>query len=210
MLDNALMLRLCARYVLRDGERIERAREWPGRVAALVHTDAGRVFLVEPSTDLALARAPWVAEVVVAQLQADCGGPAGEGAFVVFSDGRAMSLTDPGAVAYLAGALHTGMDPVAYAEVLLRWHPWTRAERGLGLRPDEPSGQGAPADLAPPVLEPSGSGRRLVFHSWSRYAHGPHGALRLDAHEWTVDVPYEGLAHWSRRPVVGSVPAVTR
>lgn len=211
VLDDALLLELYAHHVLRPGEQVDRVTRWPGRVGALVRTTAGRADLVAPSAGLRLREAPWVDEVVVAEPMGDCAsGRGGERAFVVFHDGRSLSLSDPGAVAYLAGALHSGLDPVAYAEVLVRWHPWSAARRGLVLHPGElreQAGRRDLPDLPPPVVETTETGRRLRFSSWSRYARVPGGRPHLDAVTWAVDVPYEGLARWTRSLVLEGVPA---
>jgi len=207
-LDDALLLDLCARHVLRPGEHPAHVTRWPGREGLLLRTTAARAFLVLPSADLRLRSAPWVAEVVVAEPLDGCTGGASERGFAVFTDGRSMSLNDPGAVAFLAGALHHGLDPLAYAEILLRWHPWTAADRGLVLHPGELRRQAARPDLpdlALPVLQAHRTGRRLHFASWSRHAQVPGGRPRVDAFAWTVDVPYEGRTRWTRSVVLAGV-----
>lgn len=158
-MPTTLLVDLCDHYVLHADERVVRTREWPGRVAAVVHTSAGRAFLVAPSVDFRLREAPWVEEVILVRPLTGCTDePARTSGFVVFTDGRSMSLTDRGAVAFLAGALHTGLDPVAYAEVLVAWHSGTSAPTGVVLHPDQVGGPGPPRDrpgLGAPTVAPT-------------------------------------------------------
>lgn len=213
-LDTARMVELCARYVLRAGERVARVHEWPGRVAAVVHTSAERSYLVLPSGDFRLGDAPWVDEVVVARPLTACTDLAtATTGFAVFNDGRSMSLTDRGAVAFLGGALHSGLDPVAYAEVLTAWHSGTRGSR-VAVRTDELGAPGSRLGLGPPGTVDTSTGLRLDFHSWVARPGRTESPSSVDVRAWSVDVPYEGLARWRSQLVaeglvVPSEPAPT-
>jgi hypothetical protein len=202
-----LMLDLFARYVLEPGERIESTRVWPGGSAVAVHTDA-RSFRIRPNSGLLLREAPWVEAVVLARrVDLEIGGRPETHAVVAEVGGGAVYLNDAGQVAELGPRVHRDLDPRAYAEVLVEYHPWSRAWPTLILdRAQLRSQFGHPElpDAEPPSVRPTQTGLELSFLSAAvsapQYAKGD-----LTVYAWTVDVPRDAPARWRRRPMLEGV-----
>jgi hypothetical protein len=93
------------------------------------------------------------------------------------------------------------MDPVAYAEILVGFHPYSSAYRAVITEPDglrREFGQAELPDVAPPYSQLSAAGVTLTFSSFARYR-WPGGAPMLDLSEWTVDAPTAAAATWESR-----------
>src|SRR4029453_2754344 len=123
---------------------------------------------------------------------------------ILVETGRgALYLNDPATVADLGRRLHTGLDPAAYAQVLVEYPPWSRASRALirsrtQLRewfgnPDLP-------ECEPPSLRSTGEGLELSFCSSAAYAVEQYGPSALDVYAWQVEAPPDAPARWQRRP----------
>jgi hypothetical protein len=210
LITNSLMIDLLRRHVLWPGEQIERIKEWPGDVAVAVTTDQ-RYFRMKPDTRMSVGQVPWASGLVIAtrgDLEYE-GLPETEG-ILLLADGASVHLNDPQAVAQLGRQLGSDLDPVAFAEVLVAWHPWTTAATSLLLEPDQLRHELDRPDLptfAPPVLRAVDGGVVLTFFSSMLHARDLGANTLLTVYEWTVLVPTGSPARWERRVVLDAVPA---
>lgn len=206
---NELMVSLLGQYVLWGDERIERTKEWPGQGGVAV-TTSQRYFLLELDTRLLIGQAPGMAGVVVATRQdLELEGLPETFGLLVLVGGESVYLNDPAAVAGLGRGLESGLDPVAFAQILVEWHPWTSAVRYVLAERDQLSRATGRSDLPryePPMVRPTGTGVELSFFSAEQYPTALGGSRQLDVFEWTVTVPSGGPAQWNRRPVLENVP----
>jgi hypothetical protein len=174
------LLELFDRYG-RRGEQVRSVTRWPDGV--LVQTDRRLLSIRVDRAGLAAARAPWVAALVLIEREDTGGHGAREtDAVLVGTDGREHHLNDPAVVAGLGAHL----DPSAYAEVLVSYHPWTAGRREL-----DPS--------RPPAVRPVAGGRQLTFFSTETWSPAPGAPPRGAVYSWTVDLPADGATHWDRR-----------
>jgi hypothetical protein len=210
MITNDVLLDLLRRHVLWPGEQIKGVKDWPGEVGVAV-TTSQRYFSVDVDHRMLLGQAPWVAGVVIAtrgDLEYE-GLPETDGVLVL-GDGRSVSLTDPDAVAELGRRLESDLDPAAFAEVLVAWHPWTTAATSVLLERDQLRRQLDRPDLPtfePPQLYPVDGGLVLTFFSSMLHVHDLGANTLLTVYEWTVLVPTGSPARWERRAVLDAVRA---
>ena len=200
--SNRAILELVQRHVLWDGEEVQRVREWPDGLALAT---SFRHFAGGPEPDAwAVSREAWVRDVVVVTRDdlAVEGQPERFG-FLVLGSGDDVFLNDPAAVAELGGRLADGMEPAGYAELLVQFHPYSSAVRGVVTSPGELRlrfGRDHLPDAEPPRVRRTSAGLDLTFSSYARYR-GIGGSALLDVLEWTVEVPAGEPARWSTRPV---------
>lgn len=198
MTSNAVILDLMKRHVLWDDEEVERVREWPDGLALttrLRHFVAGS----EPD-DWLVSREDWVDDVVIATRDDLIieGQPERFG-FLLLSGGGDVYLNDEAAVAELGRRLADGIDPVAYAEILVQLHPYSSAVRAVLTESDQlrrQFGQDDLPDVEPPRTERTPEGLALTFCSSCRYFRLIGGSPLLDLTEWTVTVPVGEPARW--------------
>ena len=186
MTSNAAILDLVRRHVLWAGEEVEHVRDWPDGLAL---TTSFRHLAGGPEPDAwAVGRAPWVLDVVVLTRDdlAVEGVPERYG-FLLLADGTDVALHDPAAVTELGRRLLEDLDPLAYAEILVQFHPHSSAERGVETD-------------RPPWSRRTPDGLTVGFRSVARHR-SARGATLTDRTEWTVEVPVGGPARWSTRPV---------
>jgi hypothetical protein len=197
---NETIVELMRRHVLDADEQVVRIKNWPDGIA--LTTDL-RHFVAGPEpADWSVSQESWADDVVIA-IRDDLiveGEPERFG-FLMLTDGSEVYLNDEAAVADLGRRLATGMDPVAYAEILVGFHPYSSAYRGVITEPDglhREFGQADLPDVAPPYSRRSAAGVTLTFSSFARYR-WPGGAPMLDLSEWTVDAPTAAAATWESR-----------
>jgi hypothetical protein len=114
-------------HVLEEGDRVTGFEPWECGRTALVRT-RWRRYTVEVRADwLLIGREPWVDAVLVAtRMDQDLCAPPDAAVLLVRADGGVVRLDDAGAVAELGRRVHADLDPVAYADVLARFHPASR------------------------------------------------------------------------------------
>jgi hypothetical protein len=197
---NDTIVELMKRHVLRDGEQVVRVKNWPDGLA--LTTDL-RHFVAGPEPAAwAISAQPWVQDVVIAtrdDLLVE--GQPEQFGFVLLADGSAVYLNDPAAVADLGTRLTDGLDPRAYAQILVAFHPYSSAFRAALSEPDELRrvlGDSELPEVEPLRLNGTPDGARLTFTSFARYTR-PGSAPQVDLLEWTVDVPAGQPARWNTR-----------
>jgi hypothetical protein len=210
MITNDVLIDLLRRHVLQPGEQIERTKEWPGDIAVAVTTNQ-RYFRVKPDTSMLASQSPWVSGLVIAtrgDLEYE-GLPETDG-ILVLADGASVYLNDPAAVAELGRWLESDLDPVAFAEILVAWHPWTTAATEVIVEPDQVQRALDRSDLPtfePPTISPIDGGLVLTFFSSMLHARDLGANTLLTVYEWTVLIPTGEPARWERRVVLDAVPA---
>jgi hypothetical protein len=201
MITTGTLLEL-AGIVIRPDEAITSAKEFPDGPAVSVQTPE-RILLVQVVRDwLRIGSAPGVAGVVtVTREDVD---HAGERVFLLLDDETPIDLDDPGAMAELGRALRFGgLDPLAYAEILVERHWPAPGPREVIVDPQAWAlsvGRSGPPVQAPRVWDDEQGDRWLAFYA-SRQdtdATGPDVTL------WSVRVPPDGQATWLRRPAAGA------
>ncbi|WP_158886822.1 hypothetical protein [Amycolatopsis anabasis] len=187
-------------------EAVRRAVQTPGGEELTVETNqAEYVVRVRPKF-LRLGSEPWIRTLVVAERtdRPPAGAPE---TFVVAvqRDGQALPLYKKPVVATLGKRLHDGLDPVAYGEVLARYHPWTSAWVDVITVPRQLTREFGGTDLpAPPLplLTASGEALRLTFHSREIHRTGSGGSRVLSIRSWEVRSWRDRPASWSSELVV--------
>ncbi|GAA5188665.1 hypothetical protein GCM10023322_39860 [Rugosimonospora acidiphila] len=131
-------------------------------------------------------------------------------------DGGEHFLNDRVVLAGLGARLATGLDPLAYAELLAALYTDDKGERAVhrsgrpGYLIDEPEEfwsrypEVDPGLISAPVVRREGDTTVLEFLSSRRHPVGL--TLLLDVVAWTVTVPDGGPATWTRRSVVRRQP----
>ena len=210
MITNDVLLDLLRRHVLWPGERINAVKDWPGEVGVEVTTNQ-RYFSVDLDKRMLVGRAPQVTGVMIAtrgDLEYE-GLPEKEG-ILVLADGTSVYLNDPAAVAELGRWLESDLDPVAFAEILVAWHPWTTAATEVIAEPDQVQRALDRSDLPtfePPTISPIDGGLVLTFFSSMLHARDLGANTLLTVYEWTVLIPTGEPARWERRTVLDAVRA---
>lgn len=206
MTSNERIVELMSRYVLAPDEEIVRVRDWSDGIAV---TSARRHFVVgSESSEWAIGREPWVDDVVIAtrdDVLVD--GQQERYGFLIHADGRAIYLNDRVAVADLGGRCAAGMDPIAFAEILVEFHPYSAAWRRVIVEPDGLQRTFAQRDLPPvePVrLLKSPLGAVMTFSSFARHRRAD-GTAELDILRWTVEIPPEQPARWKCVPYISQL-----
>jgi hypothetical protein len=199
MTANDTIVELMKRHVLWDDEPVVRVRNWPDGLAL---TTEFRHFVAGSSAqaDWLIGAEDWVEDIVVAtrdDLMLE--GQRERFGFLLRADGSEVYLNDRAAVADLGRRLADGMDPVAYAEILVQLHPYSSAIRSVLVAPDQLRKIYRQQDLPiieTPAVRQSPDGLHLTFVSSSRYRR-PGGAPLLDLTKWSVRVPADGPATWT-------------
>jgi hypothetical protein len=210
VINNEILLELFNRYVRFDGETVTDVKTWPDSLGVVVATE-GRLLSVRSDSDfLQLGREPWVdALVVVEREDVLSHGQHETDAIVIGTDARGHHLNDPTAVAELGQRVGTDIDPAAFAEVLVAYHPWSVARRELVRSADQLStrlGITAGPEVGPPAEVPANNALALAFFSTAVYAPMLGAPLRCDVYQWRVDIPRGGNAVWGRRLVAEKLP----
>jgi hypothetical protein len=198
--SNETIVELIKGHVLQDAEQVVRVKNWPDGLA--LTTDRRHFVAGSESPEWSVSNEEWVDDVVIAtrdDLIVE-GQPERFG-FLVLSDGGYIYVNDRDAVADLGRRLADGMDPEAYAQILVAFHPYSSALRGVlteadGLR--QALGQPDLPDVAPLTLQRSSDGVTLTFSSFVRYVR-PGESPMVDVLEWQVEVPTGQPARWSAR-----------
>jgi len=208
---NAVIVDLMKRYVLRADEEVERARLWPDGLALTTSIGRHMVAGSEPGAWL-VSQEEWVDDVVIADRDdlIVCGGgnPPERHAFLLLADGGDVYVNDPAAVAELGRRLAGDINPTAYAELLVEFHPYSSAVRKVLSRPDELRqliGHEDVPDIEPPRVRQTQAGLLLTFSSTCQYRWPLEGPL-LDLMTWTVQVPSGEPAQWKSQLVAQRLP----
>ncbi|GIJ67880.1 hypothetical protein [Virgisporangium ochraceum] len=201
------LIELVREAVLPPDEAVTWAKEFPDGPAVSVRT-AERILFAQTTDDWSVGRAPWVAAVVVVTREdEDTHGPPSRRMFLLLDDGSPLDLDDPRQVAGLGRALRDdGLDPLAYAEILIERHWPGPGPRAVVTDPREwraalPAGAPEPPPVqAPRVFDDEHGDRWVAFHAARQDpdAAGPEVTL------WSVRVPPTGPATWLRRPAAYS------
>jgi hypothetical protein len=202
VIDNDLLLTLFSRHVLLPGERIEAVKTWPDALGVMVETD-GRFVSVRADPDfLRAGHAPWVDALVVVQREdVLTHGERETDAILLDGAGRSYHLNDAATAANLGRRVGADLDPVAYAEILLAYHPFSVARRDLVTSPDHLTtrlGIVAGPEVAAPDHRATPAGAALTFYSTAVYAPMLGAPLRCDVHHWQVALPAGAPATWTR------------
>lgn len=211
MIDTVTMLDLLRTHLLWEDETVGDVTEWPD--GWRVRTSA-REYTIGPETEWRIVAEPWVEELLMAvreDIRIIGGGARSTDGLLRLTDGSTVYLNDAAAVAELGRRLLDGMDPVAYAEILVEFHPWTAARRAPLVDPQDLRRRYDRQDLplvAVPALVLTSGGAELVFSSYRQYALGLGGELLLDIVEWRVVVPADGPATWTNRTTIEGLPAL--
>lgn len=203
MLDRDVAADLLRRHVLWPGEGIESASD------AVVATALRRFAVAAEREDWLVGAETWVADVIVAT-RTDLlvhGQPERFG-FLLLADGGEVYVNDADALAALGARLPDGLDPVAYAELLVQFHPYSSAVRTVLVGADDLRQQhdraGLPA-VTPFRTDATDGEVRLTFTSSIRYRRPLIGTL-VDLADWTVTVPAAGPARWMSRLTAQGIP----
>jgi len=199
MAANDTIVDLIKRHVLWDDEPVVRVRNWPDGLAL---TTDFRHFVAGSSarTDWLVGAEDWVDDIVVAtrdDLMLE--GQRERFGFLLPADGGEIYLNDRAAVALLGRRLADGLDPVAYAEILVQFHPYSSAIRSVLIAPEQLRQFYRQQDLPvieTPAVRQEPDGLHLTFVSSSQYRR-PGGAPLLDLTQWSVHVPTDGPAGWT-------------
>jgi hypothetical protein len=180
VVGNEELVELFDRYARLPGEQVEQLTSWSGVTGVLVRTDRRLLSLRVDPAALSAAKEPWVAALVVLEREDLLGhGEHETHAVLLGRDGRDHHLNDPAAVA----ALGAHLDPAAFAEILVAYHPWSPARRELSTEP---------------AVTRVAGGRRMTFWSTEVSAPAPGALLRTAAFRWQVELPDGGPARWDR------------
>jgi hypothetical protein len=206
MLAAPVVADLFQRHVLWSGEEIEKIQE---QYDELTLTTRLRHFVIgSERDDWRVGVDNGIRDVVIATRDdlVIHGQPERFG-FLLLSDGRDVYVNDAESFADLGTRLLDGMDPIAYAELLVRFHPYSNATRAVLTRPHDLQRIYQRDDL--PAVSPFRSHRTphgvtLMFTSSIRYRRAATGTL-LDLADWTVTVPVEGPARWESRLTVAGI-----
>ncbi|GAA5196396.1 hypothetical protein GCM10023322_65220 [Rugosimonospora acidiphila] len=135
-------------------------------------------------------------------------------------DGGEHFLNDRAVLAGLGARLATGLDPLAYAELLAALYTDDDGRRAVhhtgrpGYLLDDPETFASrypevdPGLISAPVVRRDGDTTVLEFLSHRQ--HPVELTLLLDVVAWTVTVPDGAPATWTRRPVVRELPLPPR
>ncbi|HEX3816498.1 MAG TPA: hypothetical protein VHX59_26955 [Mycobacteriales bacterium] len=207
MTSNETILELLQRHVTQDGEQTVRVKHWPDGVALTTNL---RHFVAGPEpADWSVSAEQWADDVVIA-IRDDIiieGEPERFG-FLLLAGGGDVYLNDRAAVAELGRRLADGMNPLAYAEILVGFHPYSSATRAVVPEPDglrRAFDRNDLPDVAALQLRQEPEGATLTFSSYARYSRTPAGAPLLDLTEWTVTVPFGEQAQWEARRTVEGI-----
>ncbi len=204
---NAVILDLMKRHVLWEDEEVERVRYWPDGLA--LTTSIGRHMVAGSEPDAWLvSQEEWVDDVVIANrddliVYGGGGNPVERHGFLLLADGGDVYVNDAVAVAELGRRLAGDINPMAYAELLVEFHPYSSAVRKVLSRPDELRqliGHEDVPDIEPPRVRQTPAGLTLIFSSTCQYRWPAEGPL-LDLMTWTVQVPAGEPAQWETRIV---------
>lgn len=205
VLDNEILFELCKRHVLDDDEVVTAVHTWPDSVGVALQTD-GRLLTVRDDRDfLLIGRAPWVDGLAVVEREdVFSGGERETDAIIVTVDARRYHLNDEAVALELARLVPADLDAVAYAQVLVVYHPWSTARRELLLGEDH-LGERYGITGGPPVgplrLEETADRVALTFFSATVHNRLLGAKSWCDVYQWRVDIPHDGRATWGRRLV---------
>ena len=202
MTTNDVIIELLRRHVLRPDEQVERVRHWPDGLAMTTSTGRHLVAGSEAANWLVSSEA-WIDDVVIADrddlIVNDGATPAERHGFLMLADGGDIYVNDPVAVGELGRRLPDGLNPTAFAELLVEFQPYTSAVCKVLSEPAELRqliGHDDIPNIEPPRLAPNSSGLVLTFSSICRYRWPAEGPL-LDVMAWTVVVPSGEAARWT-------------
>jgi hypothetical protein len=210
VIDNEILVELFDRHVRFDGEGVQNVTTWPDSLGVVVET-AGRLVSIRIDRDfLLVAREPWVDVLVVVEREDLLShGQHETDAIVVGVDGRGYHLNDPSVVAELGRRVGTDLSPVAFAEILVTYHPWSVARRELVSDADHFSTRlgitAGPAVRPLAEFQPN-DGTALEFFSTAVYAPTIGAPLLCDVYQWRVDIPRGSKAVWARRLLEERIP----
>lgn len=194
---NSVIVDLLKRHVLWEDEEATRVREWPDGMALATRL---RHFVAGPeTTEWLIGQEDWVADVVIATRDDLIvhGQPERFG-FVLPVNGSAIYVNDAEQVAGLARRLPDGLNPMALAELLVQFHPYSSAIRAILTEPDELQQRYQREDLPPNQpfrTDRVHDGMILTFSSSVQY-HQPIVGMLLDLVDWTVTIPTGQSASW--------------
>ncbi|GLY65838.1 hypothetical protein [Amycolatopsis taiwanensis] len=203
VLNNEILLELFKHHVLDDDEVVRTVHTWPDSVGVAVQTD-GRLLTIRDDPEfLLIGRAPWVDGLAVLEREdVFASGERETDAIVVTTDARRYHLNDEAVAVELAQRVSVDLDPMAYAQVLVAYHPWSTARRELLLDTGQLRAQFGITD-GPPVeplrQDETAVGVALTF--FSATVHNPllGARWRCDVYQWRVDIPRDGRVTWGRR-----------
>lgn len=210
MLNNDILLELFKHRVLDDGEVVRTVHTWPDSVGVAVQTD-GRLLTIRDDPEfLLIGRAPWVDGLAVLEREdLFTGGERETDAIVVTTDARRYHLNEEATALERAQRVAVDLDAVAYAQILVAYHPWSTARCELlfgdgQLRERFGIIDGPPAE--PLRQDETADGLTLTF--FSAIVHSPllGARSRCEVYQWRVDIPQEGRVTWGRRLVAENLP----
>jgi hypothetical protein len=204
------------RFVLRPGEELTDVHGWPDAVT--VGMNRGE-FVVWPAQWL-IARESWVDEVVVAVYDPliDDGFALSYG-LLFGTDGTVQFLNDVATLGELGRRLATGLDPLAFAEILAELYSVANLDRpvvrplALGYLIQDPAQfatahpyvDGAVlARVSAPVHRRLDGGIELEFCSYVSYR--LELAMAVDVLSWRVSAPSGQRPTWARTYLAERVP----
>jgi hypothetical protein len=214
VLDNNALVALCARHVLFGGEKIVNATSPPGSSRVVIETD-GRLLAARVDNSLLdIGRAGFVSELAVFERYDMFPHGRRESDVVAVTSDAELHLNDTEAAASLGQRVLDDLDPVAYAEILVAYHPWTAARRELVRAPDQLTawlGLEDPPEVGALRRTDTGHGATLEFDSATVYSRGFGTSLRCDVHRWRAEIARDHAARWGSELVAGglAVPVPT-
>jgi hypothetical protein len=200
---------LFQQHLMYDDERVQNAFTAPGGRELLVQTTGGEFTLRVIPSFLRIGAAGWVRSLLVVEHDhIRAAGRPQDDVLAVGSDGSVLHLNSEPVAAELGKRLYDDLDPAAYAEILVKYHPWSSAWCDVITEPDRVRREwGYPEipDVAVPRVIRQGTGLRLSFHSSGIYQHGVAAARMLKINSWTVDVWRDQPARWQSSTLVRDI-----
>jgi hypothetical protein len=198
VLSNASVEGLLSRHVLYDDEGIDQIESAEDRVT--VSTRIRRFTVRSELGEWLVGRESWVSDFVVAT-RADLhvqGQPERFGFLLPTNAGPEVYVNDVDAMAHLGTALPDSIDTLAYAELLVQFHPYTSAIATLLTQTDDLRqlfGLDGLPDVRPFEIERAAEGVTLTFSSCVRYRM-PASFPQLDVFDWRVTAGPGRPADW--------------
>lgn len=159
-----------------------------------------REFAVESQRDAWLVGdAADVADMIVAtRLDLHIHGQPERFAVALLADGTQVYVNDPAALAGFGSRVPDRLDPTAFAELLVQFHPYSSAARAVLVEADglrHGYGRDDLPEVDPLRVEFDGDDVRVHFCSSIAYRTALSGPL-LDVAAWTIAVPVDAPATW--------------
>ncbi|MEV6905851.1 hypothetical protein [Amycolatopsis sp. NPDC051071] len=201
---------LFQKHLMYKDERVEKAFIGASGRELFLSTNNGDFSLRLTPGFLRIGGAEWVRQLlVVTDESIQAAGRPQEEVLVICHDGSVLHVNAEPVAAELGRRLYDDdLDPAAFAEILVKFHPWSSAWCDVITEPDRVRKEwGYPEipDVAVPRVSRQGTGLRLSFHSSGIYQHGRASARMLKISSWTANIWRDQPARWQSELVVRDI-----